>query len=156
MTKVTASRSENGTGVSHPSLPLFKENSSINSVPGALNDDLLVREVITDAIKRSGKSREQIADEMSRSLAIAVTARMISSFTSESKELHRWPGAWDRAFCAAVGNDSLLKCRIELAGYQVIDAAESELLALGREYLRQKRASAQVEMLERRLQGLDL
>lgn len=138
------------------SLPLFRENSSIQGVPGALNDDLLVREVITNAIKGSGKSRDQIAEDMSRSMAIPVTARMITAFTSESKELHRWPGAWDRAFCAAVGDDSLLKCRVEAAGYQVIDAAQSELLALGREYLRQKRASAQVELIERRLAGFDL
>jgi hypothetical protein len=156
MTKVTASLSENGAGVPQTSLALFKQNSSSDDVPGALNDDLLVREVITNSIKRSGKSREQIADEMSRGLAIAVTARMISSFTAESKELHRWPGAWDRAFCAAVADDALLKCRVELAGYQVIDTAEAQLLALGREYLRQKRASAQVEILERQLQGLDL
>jgi hypothetical protein len=138
------------------SLPLFGESSSINSLPGSLNDDLLVREVITEAIKRSNKSREQIAEEMTRSLALSVTARMITSFTAESKELHRWPGAWDRAFCAAAGDTRLLFCRVEAAGYKVVDATEASLLDLGREYLRQKRAAEKVSMLERRLQGVDL
>jgi hypothetical protein len=138
------------------SMALFPDNSSNNAVPGGLNDEALVREVISEAIKRSGKSREQIAEEMARSLARPVTARMITAFTSETKEQHRWPGAWDRAFCAAVGDTRLLFCRVELAGFHVIDNAELELLSLGREYLRQKRASEKVALLEKRLQGMDL
>jgi len=116
----------------------------------------LVRETITDSIKRSGKSREQIADEMTRTLGLQVTSRMITSFTSESKELHRWPGAWDRAFCAAVNDNRLLFCLVEKAGFRVINEAEVDLLELGREYLKQKRANDQVALLERRLQGFDL
>jgi serine/threonine protein phosphatase PrpC len=138
------------------SLPLFAENSSIDIVPGTLNDDSLVREVITDAIKRSVKSREQIAEEMSRTLGVTVTARMITSFTSESKELHRWPGAWDRAFCVAVGDTRLLFCRVEAAGYLVIDKTGVALLELGAEYLKQKRASERVLLLEAGLRGVDL
>jgi hypothetical protein len=138
------------------SLPLFEENSAINQVPGALNDDLLVRGLITDAIKHCGKSREEIAEILSRLLAIPVTARMIGSFTSDSKELHRWPAAWDRAFAVATGDNRLLFSRVELAGYKVISAAEADLLDLGREYLRQKRSAERVALLERRLQGEEL
>jgi hypothetical protein len=150
------SRSEYPAAAAPQSLPLFQKNSPIDVVPGSLNDDLLVREVIGNAIKQTEKTRKQIAEEMSRSLAVAVTARMITAFTSESKELHRWPGAWDRAFCAAVDDDSLLKCRVEAAGYHVINESEAELLALGREYLRQKRAGDQVALLERRLAGVEI
>lgn len=135
---------------------LFEKKSSINVPPGSLNDDLLVREVITESIKRSGKTREQIAEEMTRTLGITVTARMITSFTSETKELHRWPGAWDRAFCLAVNNNRLLFCLVELAGYRVIDETEVELLDLGKEFLRQKRAADKVALLEKRLAGVDL
>ena len=88
--------------------------------------------------------------------AISVTARMISSFTAESKELHRWPGAWDRAVCAAVNDDTLLKCRAEAAGYVLIRDEEIELLELGRQYLRRKRANEEAEMIERRLAGVRL
>ncbi len=137
-------------------MPLFGLASSNDVPPGSMNDDALVREIITDAVKRSGKSREQIAEEMARTLGLTVTARMITAFTSESKQLHRWPGAWDRSFCVAVNDVRLLFCRVELAGYKVIDATEFELLELGREYLRQKRASEKVALLEKRLQGFDL
>jgi hypothetical protein len=156
MTTGNSSRPQSAAILSPVSLPLFQEDSSINVPPGGLNDDLLVREVITESIKRSGKSREQIAEEMTRTLGIPVTARMITSFTSESKELHRWPGAWDRSFCMAVSDTRLLFCCVELAGFRVIDATEAELLDLGREYLRQKRSSEKVALLERRLQGVDL
>jgi hypothetical protein len=121
-----------------------------------LNDDSLVRETITDAIKLSGKSREQIADEMTRTLGLPVTARMISSYTAESKELHRWPGAWDRSFCAAVNDNRLLFCLVEKAGFRVINEAEMDLLELGREYLKQERANDQVALLKQKLRGFDL
>jgi len=160
---MSSSRSQS-CGRSLPmSLPLFEHNLGKEgrilgneTVPGSLNDDLMVRGVISDGIKRSGKSREQIADRMSVLLGVQVTARMIASFTAESKELHRWPGAWDRAFCRAVEDDTLLRCRAEAAGYRVIRGAEIELLELGREYLRQKRASKEVQRLEDSLSGEEL
>jgi len=93
---------------------------------------------------------------MTRLLGVRVTERSLTAFTSESKELHRWPGAWDRAFCVAVGNDDLLKCRVEAAGYKPIRDEEIQLLELGRQYLRRKRANEEAEMLERRLAGADL
>lgn len=138
------------------SLALFKEDSSANALPGALNDDLLVRTVVTDSIKRSSLSREQIAERMTAFLGLKVTARMITAFTAESKELHRWPGAWDRAFCAAVEDDTLLKCRAEAAGYRLIRGEEIQLLELGRQYLRRKRATEETELLEARLRGFEL
>ena len=152
--KTSCTKSEANVPVS--SLPLFSQNSSIDIPPGSLNDDLLVRGTITESIKRSSKSRQQVADEMSKYLGIPVTARMITSFTTQTKELHRWPGAWDRAFCVAVNDMRLLFCRVELAGFQVIDAVESDLLELGRETLRQKRAAEKAALLERRLQGAEL
>lgn len=135
------------------SLPLFEQNSSII---GGLNDDLLVREAVTGAIKHSGKSREQIADEMTAMLGVKVTARMITSFTAESKEFHRWPSAWNRAFCTATGDDRLLRCCAEAAGYKVIRENDIALMELGRQYLLRKRADEAIADLERRLSGVDL
>lgn len=154
--KEKGSLNQSRPDVPSESLALFDEKSGSQPTPGSLNDDLLVRQVITDSIKKSGKSREQIADEMSRTLAIPVSARMISSYTAESKELHRWPGAWDRSFCAATGDNRLLFCLVELAGFHVINDSEADLLSLGREYLRQKRAAEKAALLEKRLQGMDL
>ncbi|QNI34513.1 hypothetical protein H7849_11820 [Alloacidobacterium dinghuense] len=124
--------------------------------PAGYNDDSLVRESIAHAIKGCSKSREQIADEMTLLLGVRVTERMLNSFTADANQLHRWPAAWDRAFCQATGDDALLVCRVQRAGLHVITPTEYELLELGREYLRQKRAAQEVERLEKRLSGVDL
>jgi len=142
----------------------FTEKSSTKAQPtlfdspqsGRLNDESMVRSVVTSSIKRCGKSREQIADEMSDLLGIQVTARMITAFTAESKELHRFPGSWDRAFCQATGDNRLLVCRVEAAGFRVITAEEEKLLDLGREYLRRKRAEKKLAALESDFEGVDL
>jgi hypothetical protein len=153
---MSASRFQSSVRAPEKSLPLFERVSSIDPLPVGLNDDLLVRDVVTRSIKHSGHSREQIADIMAELLGVSVTARMITSFTAESKELHRWPGAWDRAFCFATGDDALLKCRAEAAGYRVIGKDEIKLLELGREYLRQKRATRSIAQLESDLEGVNL
>jgi hypothetical protein len=137
-------------------MQLFPENSSSELLSGSLNDDSMVRGIITDAIKLCGKSRDQVADEMQRLLGLPVTARMITSFTAESKEMHRWPGAWDRAFCAATGDSRLLCCRVEAAGYLVISKSEAELMEIGRQYLIHKRSEQSISLLEKRLQGVEL
>jgi hypothetical protein len=134
-------------------MPLFAEKTDIL---GGLNDDLLVREIVTSSIKHSGKSRDQIADEMSALLGLKVTERMITAFTAESKEMHRWPGAWDRAFSMVTGDERLLRFRAELSGLKVIGDQEQALLELGRQYLIQKRSAAKIDELEQQLRGVNL
>ena len=137
-------------------MALFEEESGNNAAAGTFNDDSLVRGVLSASIKRSRLSRAQISEKMTILLGLSVTERMLASFTAESKELHRWPGAWDRAFCVATGDDTLLRCRAEAAGYQLIRGEEIELLELGKEFLRQKHATDRLQLLEKRLAGVEL
>lgn len=93
---------------------------------------------------------------MTEALEIRVTVAMLNDYSAESKVAHRWPAAWDRAFCEVVGNDSLLVCRVLRAGLFVITAEEKDILELGRQYLLRKRADEQAQLLEKRLEGADL
>ena len=93
---------------------------------------------------------------MSGLLGISVTARMITAFTAESKELHRWPGAWDRAFCRVTGDKRLLLCRLQAEGLRVISREEEKLLDLGREYLRRKKAEKAMSAIEQEFEGVEL
>jgi len=122
----------------------------MNSV-SELNDEALVRRTLVDSIQRSGKSREVIAEELTSLVGRKVTARMIMAFTAESKELHRWPAEWDRAFCQVVGDQSLLVCRVQAAGLKVISPSEYIMLQLGRACMRRARAQSEIDRL---LQGL--
>jgi len=130
-------------------LPLDRENI----LPGSLNDSHVIRAVLTEVIRACGKSRAQIADEMSYLVGREVTERMLNGFTAESKEDYRWPAELDRAFCAVTGDTRLLTCRVELHGMHVIDSDEMDLLELGRAFLQRTQAEEKIERLQKRLQG---
>ena len=121
-----------------------------------LNDEILLRELLIDAIRKSDKSRDQIADEMSLLLHTRVTRRALDLYTAESADQNRFPMQYARAFCKATGDDALLRALPELAGLQVIGAEEQALMELGREFLRQKDAAAKIVALEAKLSGVRL
>lgn len=116
--------------------------------PNHCDDDSLVRGLITDAIRRSTKSRAQIAEEMSHLLGQEVTEAQLNAFTAPSKTGHRWPSAWDRAFCHATGDFRLLTKKAELAGFRVVSVEEYQYLQLGKTYIEQKRAAEAMARLE--------
>jgi hypothetical protein len=120
------------------------------------SDTTFVRQALVAAIRQCGKSRAQIADEMSQLTATEVTVRRLNAFTAESREDYRFPIELARAFCMATGNYELLFGLVVRSGLHVISDTELELLELGREYLRQKRANDRVQMLEKKLGGIDL
>ena len=133
---------------------LFDASNCI--MPGSMNDAGIVRAALVEAIRTCGKSREQLADEMSTLTGTEVTARRINAFTAESREDYRFPSELARAFCEATGDFSLLKRLAELAGFHLVTQTEYELLRLGREYLKQKRANENVALIERSLVGVEL
>jgi hypothetical protein len=68
-----------------------------------------VRRLLRDAMKDSGKPREQIAGEMSQLIGRTVTASMLADFSRNGtkKRQVRFPAAWVPAFCEITGDDSL-------------------------------------------------
>jgi hypothetical protein len=124
--------------------------------PGSMNDSALVRNVLMRSIKSCPKSRAQIAEEISILAGREVSEISLSKYTAESRTDYRWPAELDRAFCAVTSDDTLLRCRAELAGYQVISAAEAKILEIGRQYLVRKRSAKSIALLERGLSGVDL
>jgi hypothetical protein len=116
--------------------------------PNSCDDDSLVRGLISDSIRKSPKSRAQIVEAMSHLLGQEVTEAQLNAFTAPSKAGHRWPSAWDRAFCVATGDYRLLVRKAELAGFRVIDEQEYQYLQLGKTYIEQKRAAENMARLE--------
>jgi hypothetical protein len=138
-----------------PSQPGLFE-ADLKPVPGSMNDSSVIRTALVEAIRRSGHSREVIADKMSALTGTEITVRRINAFTAESREDYRFPLELARAFCTVTGDFSLLHWIAELSSLRLITDTEFELLCLGREYLIQKRASETIGMLEKRLQGVEL
>jgi hypothetical protein len=112
-----------------------------------------VRAALTEAIRTSGKSRAQIADEMTYLVGRKITERMLNGYTAESQEDYLFPAELTRAFCTATNDIGLIRCIAELHRHHIIDEHEVELLELGRAYQLRTEADAQMEMLQRRLGG---
>ncbi|MEZ2347405.1 hypothetical protein [Terriglobus sp. RCC_193] len=133
---------------------LFGRHAEV--MPGCMSDGAMVRAVITEAIRNCTLSREEIAEEMSRLSGTTVTANQLYKYSADSRGDYRFPAELDRAFCFVTGDDRLLTCRAEAHGLHVIDDAGWQLLELGREYLRQKRAGQNIASLERELQEVEI
>lgn len=127
-----------------------------HATPGSINDGAMVRAMLAAAIKKSDKSREQIAEIMSRLTGTEVTVRRLNAFTANSREDFRFPLELARAFCMAVGDFTLLKNIVEMAGFRFVTKTEFDVLQLGHEYLTQKRAAENMALLEKRLAGEQL
>jgi hypothetical protein len=123
----------------------------INALPGSCDDDALVRGLITDGIKKSHKSREQIADEMSALTGQKISTRMLNAFTAEAMERHRFPFCWARAFCLAVNDWLLIKFIASRAGFELIDSKDRQVLEVGRAYLSRRKIEARMGELERQI-----
>jgi hypothetical protein len=121
-----------------------------------MNDAHVVRAALVEAIRTCGKSRETLADLMSALTATPITVTRLNAFTAESREDRRFPLELARAFCIATGDFSLLRSVAERSGLRLINETEWDLLNLGREYLKQKRASDKANVIEQRLSGVDL
>ena len=86
-------------------------------------------------------------------LARTFTEKMLNAFTAESRDDRRWPAEFDRAFCKATGDNTLLACRAEMAGLHVITDEEMLLLDLGRQHLLRSQAEEKIALLQKRLHG---
>jgi hypothetical protein len=126
-----------------------------DSMPGASDDDAIVRGILADAIKRSVMSREQIAEKMSWLTSRKISGSMLFDFTAESKAAHRFPFAWARAFCQATGDNRLIEHIAERAGFILLPKSDSDVLSLGELVVEQRRVEGEVSrharnILERR------
>jgi len=124
--------------------------------PGSFNDEFVIRGVVTNAIKNCGKSRQQIAEEMTGLLGAPVTKRALDSYTSDAADQNRFPAQYTRAFCYVTKDWSLIRCVSERSGLHVITKAERRLLELGRQTLIQERAAAAVARLKTELAEVQL
>ena len=120
-------------------------------LPGTFNDDAVTRGLLAEAIKKSGQSREQIAERMSWLLATRVTVDILNNFTAEGKVAHRFPFAWSRAFCQSTGDWRLLQYIAEQSGFLLLDKEDAEVVALGEQVIERERAATEVTRIARNI-----
>jgi hypothetical protein len=98
---------------------------------GLLNLAADVRKAMTTAIRESGKSREQIAGEMSVATGMPITLYMLNAWTAESREDHRFPLQYAVAFEAVTGSFALTELHNARRGCRTLIGADALLADLG-------------------------
>lgn len=93
----------NATTKVRNSHPLFR------GIGGEPEAERKVRSILSASLKRSLKTREEVAREMSAELGCDVIPSMLKEFTRSPrpKRYVRFPAAWVAAFCKATGDDEL-------------------------------------------------
>ncbi len=107
--------------------------ASINratAIPGSLNLDSQIRELVSEGLKRSPLSRHQIAAEMSTVMGKEVTKTTLDTFSAESKGNHRLPACYVAAFGVATGDTTIISAICEAVGGAFLPDVETLTLEL--------------------------
>lgn len=105
------------------------------ALPGALGFGAILRWLLSDAIKASPLSREEIAAHMSVLTGQEITVHMINAWTAGSREGWRFPLEYTPAFEVATETHSITAWLADVRGGQLLvgrDAINAELGRLER------------------------
>jgi hypothetical protein len=100
-------------------------------VPGSMDYDTELRNVLSLAIKESPFSRHEIAARMSDLTGADISVHMLNSWTAESHENHRFPFAFAAAFEVAAESKSLQLLLARKRGSLVLMGQEAMDAELG-------------------------
>lgn len=88
----------------------------------------LIRDLIAEVTRASGKSRAVITDEMGKLLGTEVTLHMLNAYTATSKQQQvRFPASFVPAFCVVTGDDRLQRALLSPWLRKVLEIGEHEL-----------------------------
>lgn len=115
-------------------------------IPGRLNIDASLRELVSEVLKKTSLSRYEVAAAMSTRLGKEITKSQIDTWSAESKENHRLPVAYLNAFEESAGDKSIIRLICEKAGGYFIEGEDALYTELGK-IKRQKEDIAKREKL---------
>lgn len=100
--------------------------------PGSLAMGHLVKQLLSEALKKSAFKRWEIAGRMGEYCGTEISESMLNSWTAESKEGHRFPLEYLPALCWATGDYTLAEAIVRACGCYLIKSEEVALLELAR------------------------
>ena len=133
------------------------ENARSAPIPGSLNIKYQVIAALTDALRHAGKSREQIADEMTVYTGEEITVHMINAWVCQSKENHRFPLEYLPAFRRATDNLEPLNVASRACGAFTLrgpDALRADIRKIEEKKQAKKAEEKELEAEKRRLEVL--
>lgn len=109
-----------------------EKNSSLNAAPASFNISCLLRNELSEGLKRCPLSRYEVAGRMSELLGVEVTKSQLDSWTAESKDLHRFPAEYLPAYCMVTGYKEPLRLMARLIKCYLLESEEALFAELGR------------------------
>lgn len=89
--------------------------------------DLPFRQLLSDAMRESGKTRDQIATELSQRVGRTITASMLNDYTATTKESYRFPAAWIGALLDITRSEQLRRFLLTVEIQTLLKLAQCEL-----------------------------
>jgi hypothetical protein len=89
--------------------------------------DLPFRELLSEALRESGKTRERIASELSHRVGRTITASILNDYTARTKEAYKFPAAWMGAILEITGSEKLRRFLLTPQIQALLSLAECEL-----------------------------
>ncbi|MDP3871263.1 MAG: hypothetical protein Q8Q80_01250 [Methyloversatilis sp.] len=118
-------------------------------LPGALAFSAVLRGLLSEAIKASPLSREEIAARMSVLTGQEITLHMINAWTAESREGWRFPLEFAPAFEVATETHSITAWLADVRGGKLLVGRDAINAELGRLERMRDEAARRIKQLKR-------
>lgn len=126
-------------------------------LPGSLNIKQQVIAALKHGLRHAGKSREQVADEMTLYTGDTITSEMISTWVAESKKTHRFPLEYLPAFRRATNSLDVLNVTSQACGAFTLrgpDALRADIRKLDEQRQAKKDEEKALDIEKKRLETL--
>ncbi len=120
---------------------------------GSLDYAQELRHILSDALKKSPKSRYQVAAEMSELSGQEITKAQLDAWTAESKTPWRFPFEYAAAFEAACATTALQELLGRKRGSRILIGEDVLLAELGRLEKQETEIALRKRLLKNRLKG---
>jgi hypothetical protein len=110
-----------------------------------------VRQGISEAIRRSGMKRWEIAGRMSELAGAEITESMLNAWSAESREDRRFPAEYLAVFCYVTGDRELLRQMAQRIHCWLLESEEAVMAELGRINWQRQQLSARERQVKQYL-----
>ncbi|MDX8389182.1 MAG: hypothetical protein R8M38_01695 [Mariprofundaceae bacterium] len=134
-------------------MDLFAVPVPVSGLPGAMNMDVQIRHLLSDAIKAAPINRHQVAAKMSEYLGLDISKVQLDAWTAESKEAWRFPIAYLPAFETACDTYLITTYLAEFRGCGLAIGDEVLEARLGKLEKEQAEKQRQIKALKKKLEA---
>lgn len=127
---------------------LFEIPCPVSPMPGSLSFNRVIRRLLSDLLKQTPLSREEVAAHMSELTGDTITKNMLDSWTAESREGWRFPLEYLPAFEVAVETTGLVAWIASVRGGKILIGKEAIDAEIGKLERLKEEAGREIKRLK--------